>query len=112
MKSIPVWLREIAPNDFLVTVFGMTDCRGTGATKEEAIANLHHDLPLRFPGEAVELEVIESIDPHHPALEIAGMFNDDPLFDEFLEILEENSRADYRAMEKYYAELDAQESVA
>jgi hypothetical protein len=112
MKTIPVWLREIAPNDFLVTVFGMTDCRGTGASKEEAIANLHHNLPLRFPGESVELEVIESIDPHHPWLEKAGMFNDDPLFDDFLAILEANRQADYLAMERYYAELEASESVA
>ncbi len=112
MKTIPVWLREIAPNDFLVTVFGMTDCRGTGATRDAAIAMLRQNLPLRFPGETVEIEVIESIDPHHPALEIAGMFNDDPTFDEFVEILAANRRADYAAMERYYAELDAQESVA
>ncbi len=112
MKTIPVWLREIAPHDFLVTVFGMTDCRGTGATREAAIAMLRQHLPLRFPDEAVEIEVIESIDPHHPALEVAGMFNDDPTFDDFLAILAENRRQDYAAMERYYAELDAQESVA
>jgi hypothetical protein len=112
MKTIPVWLREIAPHEFLVTVFGMTDCRGTGATREAAIAMLRQNLPLRFPDEAVEIEVIESIDPHHPWLEMAGAFNDDPTFDEFVEIMAENRRADYAAMERYYAELDASESVA
>jgi hypothetical protein len=112
MRKIPVWLRELAPHNFLVTVFGMTDCRGTGATKEAALAMLRQVLPQRFPDEAVEIEVIESSDPHHPWLEIAGMFNDDPTFDEFVEIMAENRRADYAAMEKYYAELDASESVA
>jgi hypothetical protein len=112
MKVVPVWLREMAPGEFLVTVFGMTDCRGAGATKEAAIAMLREHLPARFPGENVEIDVIESSDPHHPALEIAGMFSNDPTFDEFLEILAENRRQDYLAMERYYAELDAKESVA
>jgi hypothetical protein len=112
MRIIPVWLREIAPHDFLVTVFGMTDCRGMGATKEAAIAMLRAVLPQQFPGEVVEIEVIESADPHHPWLEIAGMLNDDPTFDEFVEIMAANRRADYAAMERYYAELDASESVA
>ncbi|NJM46864.1 MAG: hypothetical protein HC860_12500 [Alkalinema sp. RU_4_3] len=112
MKTVPVWLREMAPGEFLVTVFGMTDCRGMGETKEGAIAMLREHLPARFPGEVVELEVIESIDPHHPALEVAGIFADDPTFDEFVEILAENRRQDYLEMERYYAELDAKELVA
>jgi hypothetical protein len=112
MKTVPVWLREMAPGEFLVTVFGMTDCRGTGATKEAAIAMLWENLPARFPGEEIEIDVVESEDSHHPWLEKAGMLSDDPTFDDFLDILAENRRQDYLAMERHYAELDTKESVA
>jgi hypothetical protein len=62
-----------------------------GATREEALANLKEKLSARLKNgtAVVPLEVPTE---EHPLAEFAGMFKDDPYFDEVLEIMAANRR--------------------
>ena len=41
-------------------------------------------------------------------MKFAGMFKDDPQFDEMMEYIEQERREDYQRMEEYYRQLDAE----
>ncbi len=67
---------------YRATVIGWPSCAASGRTRDEALAQLHKDLEKRLSQvEIVSLEV----KGRHPILEFAGIFKDDPLFDEVQE---------------------------
>ncbi len=91
------------------TVIGLSDCKATGATREEAIATLRQRLNERLAkAEIVSLE-IEPPKIEHPWMKFAGMFKDDPQFDEMLEYIEAYRRELDTEMEAYYRQLDAED---
>ncbi|MFB2876461.1 hypothetical protein [Floridanema aerugineum] len=77
-----VIIEEIKVGLYSATVWGLPDCKATGATREEAIKNARQLLIARLEkAEIVSLEV-ELPKPEHPWMKFAGMFKDDPDFDE------------------------------
>src|SRR5690242_15122328 len=60
-------------------------------TREEALAKLQEALQDRLRNGA-ELVPLETAPQPHPLAEFAGMFKDDPYFEQVLEIMEENRR--------------------
>lgn len=83
-------------------------CQATATTKEEALQNLSQLLTQRLANaEIVSLE-IEPAKKEHPWMKFAGMFKDDPQFDEMMEYIEQERREDYERMEEYYRQLDAE----
>ncbi len=66
------------------TVLGWQDCQAQGSTKAEALDKLHQLLTTRLQNtEIVSLE-IDLAKPEHPWMKFAGMFKDDPDFEELL----------------------------
>ncbi|MEI1375172.1 hypothetical protein PQG02_17230 [Nostoc sp. UHCC 0926] len=68
------------------TVVGLSDFKGFGVTKEEALKKLIQILQERKL-EIVTLE-IEPPQTEHPWMKFAGMHKDNPLFAEVLEYIE------------------------
>jgi hypothetical protein len=62
-----------------------------GATREEAITKVKHRCEDRLNGGA-EVVTVELGPAAHAWLRFAGMFKDDPGFEELLKILAENQR--------------------
>lgn len=91
------------------TLLTLPDVKSSGATKEEALENLIQLFQERKP-EIVTLE-IEPIETEHPWMKFAGMFKDDPLFDEVLEFIEADRRELDAEMEAYYLQLDAEDET-
>ncbi|MEB3343239.1 hypothetical protein [Okeania sp.] len=60
--------------------------------------------------EIVSLE-IERPKPEHPWMKFAGMFKDDPDFEEVQAFIEEDRRQLDAEMEIYYHQLDVEEKV-
>jgi len=86
---------------YTATVLGWPDCTAQGTTRQEALARVRQTLAARLTqAEIIPLE-IEQSPPKHPWLKFAGMFRDDPLFDEVL-----------AEIENYRRELDADTAVA
>ncbi len=66
-------------------ILGWSDCEARGSTREEALSNLRQVLAARLEkAEIVPLE-LPLTNTENPWVKFAGMFKDDPLFDEFVE---------------------------
>ncbi|QSV62524.1 MAG: hypothetical protein HEQ26_06860 [Dolichospermum sp. DL01] len=91
------------------TLLSLPECQGFGANKEEALNNLIQLFQAIEP-EIVTLE-IEPAKTDHPWLKFAGMFEDDPHFDEVQEYIAEYRRELDAEMEEYYQEIENQEHI-
>lgn len=93
-------------------VLGWQDCRVEGETKEDALNKLRQLLNNRLQNtEIVSLDV--SIpESEHPWMKFAGMFNDDPDFDDVLADIEAYRREVDEDMQEYYRQMDEEEKVS
>ena len=90
------------------TVWNLPECKGEGATREEALKNLSQSLIKRLEKvEIVEME-LELPQPEHPWMKFAGKYKDDPQFDEMLAYIEADRRELDAQMTDYYRQLDAE----
>jgi hypothetical protein len=112
MMLIPVWLRQPESDLFRVTALGIPDCDVVGQTAQVALDRLRQCLTIKLSSTDFELELIQSADPHHPWLEVAGMFVDDPQFDEVIEFMAADRQALDARMAAYEQTRDASNSAA
>lgn len=104
-----VIIEEIKAGLYSATLWGLPDCKVTGATREEALTNVRQVLTARLEkAEIVSLEM-EIPKPEHPWMKFAGKYKDDPYFDEMLEDIKALRRERDAEMEAYYQQLDAEE---
>jgi predicted RNase H-like HicB family nuclease len=95
----------------LATVIGLPDCQAIGATKEQALTSLYERLSERLAkAEIVSIE-IEPPKAEHPWMKFAGMYKDNPLFDEVQAYIEAERRELDAEMDEYYQQLDAEDKV-
>ena len=85
---------------YKATVLGWSDCTVQGITRQEALARIRRLLIKRLAkAEIVPLKIEDSY-AKHPWSRFAGMFKDNPLFDEVL-----------TEIETYRRELDADSKI-
>ncbi len=93
----PVFIEKDQGDAVKATVIGWPGLSVSAATRGEALAKLQELLRKRLAeGEIVQLDV-ELSEAEHPWLESAGIFENNPLFDEVLE-----------EMDAYRREIDAE----
>lgn len=93
------------------TVLGWQDCQARGSTKAEALERLGKLLTARLQNtEIVSLE-IDLPKPEHPWMKFAGMFKDDPDFEDLLADIAAYRQELDREQEDYYRQLDAEEEI-
>lgn len=82
-------------NGYVASVIGLPDCVVEGATEAEAINRAKLRLKTRLAkGKIVTIDVDVPAEglTGNPWIDSAGIFKDDPTFDEYLEILEQIRR--------------------
>jgi len=91
-----VLVEENGADSFQATALGLPDCRVVAITREQAVAKLRVALAKRLSkAEIVEVEILQpSSRPEHSWKRFAGMFEDEPLFDEVLADIEARRRED------------------
>lgn len=84
-----------AANYYTATVIGWPNCVAEGATREEAITRVKRRFTERLKQvEIVPIEVESTLAPaiersdEHPWARFAGMYEDNPLFDEVLNAIQ------------------------
>ncbi len=91
--NIPALVEPIGSDKFRVTVFHLS---AEGATAEKALAKVREELKARLRAgariEAITAPYPNQVTDTNPWAEFAGMFEDDPQFDEFLEAMKEYRR--------------------
>jgi hypothetical protein len=88
---LPVLIEPVAGNGFRATGGPPFILSAEGATREEALQKLRQAIARRLEtgAEIVSLEIPES---EHPLAPFAGMFKDNPLFDEWQQAMAEYRR--------------------
>lgn len=90
-------------------VLGYSDAKVTADSKEEALKQLQQLLTIGWENkEIVSLEV-KKPQKEHPWLKFAGMFKDDPLFDEMLDFIAQERLKENQELEAEYLELHSKE---
>lgn len=91
--QIPILIEPVAGNGFRSRGGEPFALSAEGATREEVRARLQEQLQarLRDGAELVTLDVAER-PAANPWLEFAGMFKDDPYFDEWQQTIADNRR--------------------
>ena len=106
-----VLIEQAKSGNYLATILGWSECNAEGATKEEALTKLNQVVSARLQNaEIVSLE-IDNPKTEHPWRKFAGMFKDDPQFDEMLEYIEQYRRELDAEAEADYSQIDTQEEA-
>ena len=89
--NIPILVEPVENNGFRATSGPPLALVTEGATCEEAVANLREQLQSRIKN-GTRLMSLEfpAVEEENPWIEFAGMFKDDPYFEEVVEIMAEN----------------------
>ena len=89
--QIPILIEPVAGNGYRSRGGEQFSLSAEGRTEEEALAKLREQLQVRLRDGAalVNLEV----SGRHPLAEFAGMFKDDPVFQDVVDLIAENRRA-------------------
>lgn len=69
---------------YTATVWGLPECKSSASTKEEAIQNLYEIVNTRLQNAEIIMAEIEAPSKQNPWMEFAGMYEDNPLFDEVI----------------------------
>ena len=106
-----VMLEAEEKGGYRASIFGLSEYQAFASTREEALANLRQIITDRL--DKVEIVSIEIERPklEHPWMKFAGMFKDDPYFDEMQSDIADLRRERDEQMENYYHQMDAEEET-
>jgi hypothetical protein len=112
MTTLSVLIENQRENEFLATVLGLPDCQARGQTCQEALDNVQKDIATRLSNAKIVSVEINPNGSVNPWIQYAGMFEEDPYFDELLEDIEADRRVLDVQRDEYYRQLDQSDSVA
>ncbi|RCJ14649.1 hypothetical protein A6S26_11140 [Nostoc sp. ATCC 43529] len=109
--SYSVLVAQEQDGRFSAVVLGLSDCKSSGKTENEALENLQQLLRKRLKNSKIVTLEIDSPQTDNPWMKVAGMYKDNPLFDEVLAEIEAERRQVDAEMEEYYRQIDAESEV-
>src|SRR6266513_2280834 len=89
--QIPVLVERVKGNGYRARGKEPFTVSARGATREEALAKLRAKIQTRLKN-GTEIVGLEVGSESHPLAKFAGMFKDDPLFDDVLKIMADNRK--------------------
>ena len=87
-----ILVEQTADGQSSATVLELPDCQVIAITPQEAISRVQTRLTERLATAQIISVEIPAPQTQNPWIEFAGMFKDDPDFDEVVEIMAENRR--------------------
>jgi predicted RNase H-like HicB family nuclease len=97
-STYPVLVKHQEAGNWTAQVLGWSECKAEGATRQAALDSLYHQLAAHLHNAEIVSMTVPLPKPEHPWMKFAGIFKDDPYFDEVLE-----------EIETYRRELDAEQ---
>ncbi|MGL5063424.1 MAG: type II toxin-antitoxin system HicB family antitoxin [Microcoleus sp.] len=106
--SLTAIIEQETEGKYQAMVLGLSECKAEGNSREEAVTNISRIAGDRL--EKAELISLEIKPPHpeHPWMKFAGMYKDNPLFDEVVAYIEADRHLLDADMATYYQQLDAE----
>lgn len=85
-------LVEAKDGGYQATVWGLPDCQVFATTREDALLHLHELVNARLQNVEILTQEIVASKSEHPWMKFAGMYKDNPLFDEVVSNIENYRR--------------------
>jgi len=82
--TLNVLVQSVPEKGYVASLFGLPDLVVEGQTKEEALEKIKIELDRRFAKSEIVSLQYEPANGEHPWMKFAGMWKDDPTFDDFL----------------------------
>jgi len=95
---------------YKATVWGLADCQATGNTKEAALTKINQLLTARLQNAELVVQEMALPKSENPWIKFAGMYKDNPLFNEMLSEMEAYRREVDEELEEYYRKMDAEDN--
>ncbi|MEC4805377.1 MAG: hypothetical protein SAJ12_12680 [Jaaginema sp. PMC 1079.18] len=110
-SSYNVLVEYQTPERVKASILGWSECQAEASTKEEALQQLQEIVTQQLRDrEIVSLEIeVPKTPSEHSWMQFAGMFKDDPDFDELLEFIAEDRRQLDSEMAEYDRKMNAEE---
>jgi predicted RNase H-like HicB family nuclease len=89
--QVPVIVEPVKGNGYRARGKEPFAVSARGATREEALAKLRAKIHARLKN-GTEVVGLEIAPEEHPLAEFAGMFKDDPIFEDVLKIMADNRK--------------------
>ncbi|SRR5579871_4091776 len=89
--QIAVVVERVKGNGYRARSAEPVSASARGQTRDEALSKLREKIRTRL-NKGIELIGLDLGSDTHPLAEFAGMFKDDPLFEDVLKIIAENRR--------------------
>ena len=90
--KIPILVEPIENAGYRATSGPPLAATAEGATRDEALARLREEIDRRMPEGAIVMPLDIITTEENPLLAYAGMFRNNPLFDQWQEAIEEYRR--------------------
>ncbi|BAY22684.1 hypothetical protein NIES2100_24470 [Calothrix sp. NIES-2100] len=97
-------LVEAKEDGYQATVWGLPEFQVFAQTREAALNNLHELVNTRLKNVEIVTQEIEAPKSEHPWMKFAGMYKDNPLFEDVVS----NIKAYRRELD---AEMDAEDEI-
>ena len=94
---------------YKATVWGLGDCQATGDTREDALKSINQLLTTRLENAEVVEQEIALPKSENPWIKFAGMYKNNPLFNDMISEMEAYRREVDAEMEEYYRQMDVEE---
>jgi hypothetical protein len=89
--EIPVLIESVVGNGYRARSAEPLACQAEGASQDEALQNLRQTIEQRL-AQGATIVPLEISAPQNPMARFAGMFKDDPLYDEWQRAIAELRR--------------------
>ena len=106
-----VLIKKEGSDRFSATLLGWPDCKAIGKTRSRAISNLQELVNSQLIEAEIATVELKSNLSDSPWVRFAGMFKDDPQFDEVLAYIEEYRQELDAETEEYYRKLEEEEKA-
>ena len=106
--ALTVLIEQETEGKYQAMVLGWAECKAEGNSREEVITNISRVVGDRLEKAELISLAIQPPKPEHPWMKFAGMFKDDPQFEEVVAFIEEERRQLDAEMEEYYHKLDTE----
>jgi predicted RNase H-like HicB family nuclease len=94
---------------YKATIWGLADCQATGNTKEAALTNINQLLTARLKNAEIVVQEMALPKSENPWVKFAGMYKDNPLFNDMVSEMEAYRSEVDAEMEEYYQKIDAED---
>ena len=109
--ALTILIEQETEGKYQAMVLGWEECKAEGNSREEVITNITRVVGDRLEKAELISLAIQPPKPEHPWMKFAGMYKDNPLFDEVVAYMEADRNTFDREMTADYQQLDAELEV-